>query len=96
MAITESVLFNGTQFRTFEITATLDADTTHVFPHGLPSIPNSVVLVPHNSQASAIAQWRLNNVTATDIAIEKTNVAASGSAAVQLVVEAQVKHSMIQ
>lgn len=68
----------------FEITATLDADTTTgAVPHGLASLP--LIFWQMGLQAAArISLWTVTAIDATNVTITKATTAGSGAAGVQV------------
>ena len=83
----------------WNVVATLDADTTLSVPHGLGALPGFDITKVHFWFVPLIAEARLSNwlvfVDATNLNIEKTILAGSGAAGVQMVLYIALPHSVL-
>lgn len=80
MAMTAAAVasFDGANLRAYDITATLDADTTVTIDHDLGFVPTEVMMAP--LQASCyIGLFRVSNTTSTQFVITKGTAAGSGA-----------------
>ena len=82
--------------RTYDITATADADTTSTFTHNLGVIPAEVIITPILAKGIT-GDWSFTSATTTQVVITKNNVGVgSGDPAAQVRVTVRVPHSIIQ
>lgn len=95
MAMTATTVRQGVYSAEFDIIATLDADLTVTFNHGLQGVPNMVALTPLQGQAY-VGSFTVGVLTATQITINKTNAAGSGSLNPTVRVQAIRYHSIMQ
>jgi hypothetical protein len=102
MAVTVSAAGQlGVDSYTRTITATADADTTAVIPHGLVfnSTPDAAANLDYRlKQASApgtLANWFVASIDITNITLTKGTAVGSGAALPQLVVEYFRRSSLI-
>lgn len=81
MAVSQVEIGVGVDTRIFDVTATLDADTTATIPHGFQATPEYVILTPLTAQAAAarLAAWTYA-ADGTNVTLTKTVVAGSGAA----------------
>ena len=78
------------------VTATADADTTIIIPHGLASAPLLYSLTKIISQSlTADAAWAVTTVNATDIVLTKLASVGSGNANPQVLLQASVPNSLV-
>jgi hypothetical protein len=78
------------------VTATADADTVIVIPHGLASAPLLFCLTMLVSQAlTAMSNWAVTAVDATNITLTKLTSVGSGNANPQVLLQASVPSSLV-
>jgi len=97
MAVTVTPVLAGVTTYVGDIEATADADVAAVVPHGLPSAPAVVSLVPLGQVAAArLSNWGVTSIDAVNVNLEATAAAGSGAAGTQLRVVASVPHTIVQ
>ena len=90
MAVTVTLVFQGTNINVSDITATADGDVAATVNHGLGGAPLEVYLTPLLSQAlTALSAWAVTSppatgITATQVLLTKLASTGSGNAAKQL------------
>lgn len=91
------VKITGSFSRTWDVTATADADTTITFAHGLSGVTsaNANLSLTALTAAGALATWQRGTVDATNVTLNKSTAVGSGAAPVQLRVHLWVNHSII-
>lgn len=72
----------GVDTKIWDVTATADADTSHVIAHGLGFTPEIIILTPLQNQAR-LSLWNVV-VDATNIQLFKATTAGSGGGSAQL------------
>lgn len=95
MATSATAVTAGTTFKSWDVIATADADTTIVIPHGFGSAPLKV----DSQELSApgrVSAWFLAGVTSTEITFTKGTGTGSGAVAAQLRVYAELPHSLVR
>lgn len=96
-AVTVTPVLAGVTTYVADIEATADADVAAVCPHGLPSAPTIVTLVPFGDVAAArLSNWGVTSVDAVNVNLEATAAVGSGAAGTQVRVFASVPHTLIQ
>lgn len=96
MAITATPVLTRASltYRSWNVDATADGDTSLAFNHGLSAAPDCVILTPLTA-AGLLSTWIVSAVSATQITITKSNAGGSGAVPVQLKVVAFLPHSII-
>lgn len=93
MAVSNAAVFAGTDYKTFDVTATADADTTATIAHGFGAAPAEVSLRPLLAN-HYVSQWTVSAVDATNITLTKGTGVGSGNAGAQVRVQARRPHSI--
>jgi len=93
MAVTVANIISGTLLHKGSVIATADGDTTATIPHGLPAIPDEVV-IERLTGAAILSDWLITTVDATNVVLTKTTAAGSGAAPIQINVVSKVIHSI--
>lgn len=91
------VKITGSFSRTWDVTATADADTTITIPHGLSGVTGATAnlsLVPL-SPVSVLSSWWLDSINGTNLVLSKDVVVGSGAPTPQLRVHLWVNHSIV-
>ncbi len=91
------VKITGNFSRTWDVTATADADTTITIPHGLQGVTDATAnlsLVPLTPVGVLSAWWR-GSVDGTNLVLNKDLVVGSGAPTAQLRVHLWVNHSIV-
>lgn len=94
MATSSVAVVNNANYKSWNIIATADGDTTLVIAHGFGAIPDAVFLTPLTA-AGRLSDW-IAATDATNITLTKTTVGSSGAAPAQLKVVAMRPHSIFQ
>jgi hypothetical protein len=85
----------GPYSKSWNVTASADADAAGTVSHGFPSAPAMVWLVPLLSANAYGKQWALTAVSATTIIITGVSSTSSGTSVAQLQLIAMLPHSLI-
>ncbi len=95
MAISTATILAGANIFSADVTATLDADTTIVIPHGLGATP---LLVTMSGMAASLegilSAWGASAIGATNFTLSKTTAVGSGNAGIQIRVAVSLPHSI--
>jgi len=96
MAMSAAAGLAGTYTKTWNVTATADADTGDlVIPHGFSAAPALAFLTPLLN-AGLLSNWSVKTIDATNITVNKGATAVgSGNAGASVRVTAMLPHSLI-
>lgn len=95
MAVTVAVITQGTLFHKSSVIATADADVAAVIPHGLPGVPDEVI-IERVDAAAILSDWILGVIDDTNVNLIATSAVSSGDAAIQINVIAKIAHSIVK
>ena len=93
MAVTNTVVLNGTDSHIVDVEATADADTTATIPHTLSAAPQEVYVTPL-AAAAITSGWRVTTIDATNVVLTKGTGGGSGAAGVQVRCIIKLPHSI--
>lgn len=82
MAVTATLVRPGVNLRSWAIAATLDADTTITFDHGMSEAP-ICFFMPIQQAPAQLSGWAVTNITATQITLTKSTGVGSGAVGTQ-------------
>lgn len=91
MPVTEAVVTNRPNFKSWDITATADGDTVHSFAHGFPATP---LFTMTQKILALVTQWAIT-ADAVNINIIKDTAVGTGNAGAQMRVTAMLPHSLV-
>ncbi len=94
MSVSLSTVSTSAVKKVVDVTATADADTAAVIPHGMASTPKEVTLTALLDVAIT-ARWFVASIDGTNVNLTKTNVASSSNASPQLRVVIGLPHSLV-
>lgn len=83
MAVSQNVVFSGSNELTVDVIATADADVAAAVPHNFGTSQIGVILVPLAAEFF-LSTWFVASVTATTINLTKANAVGSGAAGAQV------------
>jgi len=93
MGFSSAAVFAGVDFKTWDITATLDADTGGSVTHGFGAAPADVYLTPLLAEG-VLSAWYVSTINTTVITLTKGTATGSGAANPQVRLFVRRPHSI--
>lgn len=93
MAVTVTPVHAGSDFKTWDIIASADADTTATIAHGMAEAPRDVTIRPLLDAAHE-SRWFVSTADTTNVVLTKGTAVGSGNASAQIRVQVRRPHSL--